>query len=390
MPITHLERRDTDTIAIVAGGVTINTQSYANGGGKPQAIKNGQIFQGRIQGGSTRDQIFGTHDYGSGYPNGGILRGTNGRGFPFYFWPVAWTNPFTIHNGDAYLHPLEYGLPDNITRPGGPLATLTYISNMPGGSTFRILTDWSSAALLISSLGVCSPFVNLSSPIPSPYLQYAVTPLPEQTIQYYRASSVALTLDGYNNTAALVPQTPDDAYNVLLPGNTDIELMECLNATIGSSVILYNPRKGLSTGSIILITLPSIVLAFLLLYICTSYIEHRKMRVSSRRPQPRQGALGSPSLPCTIQAPLPQPPSAVVVMPVNGELSSGKAGELWYEEHDSASLTKNAQGFAGVEADSDPPNVNYDRASSQTPSWWVQFGGRSNKGFENIEMGGKR
>lgn len=69
---------------------------------------------------------------------------------------------------------------------------------------------------------------------------FSAWPQPEQTIQYYRASTVALTLDGYNNTGALGPDgTPD----VLLPVNIDHELLSCLNQTIGSAVPLIN-RAG--------------------------------------------------------------------------------------------------------------------------------------------------
>lgn len=43
--------------------------------------------------------------YGSGYP--GITgRGTAGRGFPFYFWPVVWAG-----EGTDYLYPTEVSVP---------------------------------------------------------------------------------------------------------------------------------------------------------------------------------------------------------------------------------------------------------------------------------------
>jgi hypothetical protein len=56
-------------------------------------------------------------------------------------------------------------------------------------------------------------------------------------VQYYRASSVALTLDGYNNTGALAPEgTPDTP----LPTNIDTSLLDCLNQTIGLAVPLID------------------------------------------------------------------------------------------------------------------------------------------------------
>ncbi|KAG6862488.1 hypothetical protein C0995_000034 [Termitomyces sp. Mi166 len=388
-----LGRRDSNdsTVKITAGGQEIKTKPYAKGGGRPKIIKKDQIFGGRIQGGGKRKQIYGTRDYGSGYPGGGNLRGTNGRGFPFYFWPVVWANPSTVSPNDAYLHPTEYGLPDNTTRPGGPLATLTYISETPDGSIFRILTDFASAAALIPSLTVCSSFVNLSSVNPSPYLQFAPSPLPEQTLQYYRASSAALTLDGYNNTAVLQPQDSSGAYNVLLPSGTDVELLRCLNTTIGNAILLNDPPK-LSGDAIGFIAVGSSVAAFfvalLIPGLCVSFLEScrsRWRRYRHRRQETRCKPL-TVSLPCTIDR-IRAPQTAVIVLPPNGEpLSSGKAGEL-IEEDDVASITKNAQAFAGTQSHG---SVNSDRRGDRPPWWWwVAFAGRDNKGSEDIEMKGR-
>ena len=57
-------------------------------------------------------------------------------------------------------------------------------------------------------------------------------------MQYYRASTVALTLDGYNNSAALgsdpnVPATP-------LPEGVDTVFLSCVNNTIGAAVPLVS------------------------------------------------------------------------------------------------------------------------------------------------------
>jgi hypothetical protein len=44
-------------------------------------------------------------EYGSGYP--GITgRGTDGRGFPFIFWPLAWGGEI-FPPSSAYLHTTE-------------------------------------------------------------------------------------------------------------------------------------------------------------------------------------------------------------------------------------------------------------------------------------------
>ncbi|KAF9461712.1 hypothetical protein BDZ94DRAFT_1167334 [Collybia nuda] len=211
--------------------------TYGRGGGSPAPIPAGQIFAGRIAGGGTRDQIFGNKIYGSGYP-GVTTRGVGGRGFPFYFWPLAWGGVAGV-GAAAYLHTDEYGLPNNSSRPGGVITTATYQSPS-GNTTFRIMADNSTVIDLIADLktNCSSSFASSSSTIPS---EYTNTPNPEQVIQYYRASSIALSLDGYNNTAVLAPEgTPDTP----LPANIDIKLMDCLNQTIGLAAPLIDCASG--------------------------------------------------------------------------------------------------------------------------------------------------
>jgi hypothetical protein len=114
-------------------------------------------------------------------------------------------------------------------------------------STFHVLSDNFTALALMNTVQLnCSynqnlTFINSTSPLP-----YNDTdpnsPKPEQAIQYYRASSVVLTLDGYNDTAALsndttLPDTP-------LPANVDVMLLGCLNQTIGLSVPLVDPSTS--------------------------------------------------------------------------------------------------------------------------------------------------
>ena len=58
-------------------------------------------------------------------------------------------------------------------------------------------------------------------------------------MQYYRASSVTLLLDGYNDTSAL----SDDANTtapVPIPAWVDTALLDCLNDTIGEAVPLIS------------------------------------------------------------------------------------------------------------------------------------------------------
>jgi len=111
--------------------------------------------------------------------------------------------------------------------------TASFQSNSTSASTFRILADNATVVALITDITAnCS--ASLSSPSatsPSPYNDTADSPpQPEQIVQYYRASSIALSLDGYNNTAIFEADgTPD----VPLPTGIDTTLLDCLNQTIG-------------------------------------------------------------------------------------------------------------------------------------------------------------
>ena len=109
-------------------------------------------------------------------------------------------------------------------------------------SVFHVISDESTVESLISSIDTnCSAVLGPGSSMSPTAFDGGPSgaPLPEQAVQYYRASSVVLTLDGYNNTAALsanastAPATP-------LPGNVDRALLNCLNYTIGAAVPLFS------------------------------------------------------------------------------------------------------------------------------------------------------
>ncbi|KAG1729564.1 hypothetical protein EDB19DRAFT_1938367 [Suillus lakei] len=207
--------------------------AYGYGGGKPQTIPTGQFFSGRTAGGATREQMYGTRSYGSGYP-GYSSYGVAGRGFPFWFWPVVWGG-----SANQYLHGSEYGDSFNTSRMGGPMAQANFISNSTG-STFHLLSDNSTIGSLIDSINTnCSSNLSSSSSkSPSPYNSSAPGPQPEQAIQYYRSSSIVLTLDGYNNSATFNsnPNTTDSP----LPSGVDTTLLSCLNYTIGEAAPLID------------------------------------------------------------------------------------------------------------------------------------------------------
>ena len=108
-------------------------------------------------------------------------------------------------------------------------------------STFHIVADNTTVTSLIASIQANCSISSNSSTIPIPFNANASDPLPEQAVQYFRASSVALTLDGYNNTAALAVSNVNDSTPAPapLPSGVDTALLDCLNATIGEAVPLF-------------------------------------------------------------------------------------------------------------------------------------------------------
>jgi hypothetical protein len=106
-------------------------------------------------------------------------------------------------------------------------------------NTFRIVADNSTVTSLIQAI-----VANCSSTLSSPstisatnYSDSLAAPKPEQAIQYYRASSVALTLDTYNNTGGL---EADGTLDTPLPTTLDTNLLTCLNSTIAEAVPLVD------------------------------------------------------------------------------------------------------------------------------------------------------
>ncbi|KAJ7866906.1 hypothetical protein B0H13DRAFT_2560431 [Mycena leptocephala] len=217
------------------------------------------MFAGRAQGGATRNQVWGSRMYGSGYP-GYYARGVSDRPFPFYFWPIAWGPGPGYNSSAAYMHSDEYGQPDNSSRPGGPMAAAVFQSNSTG-ATFRLVADNSTVADLMPEITAnCSHLLvptSISATTPMPF--NASTEKPEQVVQYYRASSVALSLDGYNNSAVFAPE--NSTADTPLPSSVDTNLLDCLNGTIGLAVPLVDSaRSTMSAPNLGLITLVLLLL----------------------------------------------------------------------------------------------------------------------------------
>lgn len=118
------------------------------------------------------------------------------------------------------------------------MAMATFISNTDN-TTFYVFADNSTVAALVTTIDQnCTSYLSSSSSS-SPVLigdTSTSAPQPVQAVQYYRASSVVLSLAGYNNSAGAT--TP-------LPSNTNANLLGCLNLTIGESVPLINGGASL-------------------------------------------------------------------------------------------------------------------------------------------------
>ena len=121
----------------------------------------------------------------------------------------------------------------------------TVFPDSASNNTFHLLADNFTVTSLIESVASnCSlgnttalTTTSLNSSDPS-------SPRPEQAVQYYRASSVVLTLDGYNNTAALADDS--NAPPAPLPPWVDANFLNCLNQTIGAAVPLIDAAPSLS------------------------------------------------------------------------------------------------------------------------------------------------
>jgi hypothetical protein len=129
----------------------------------------------------------------------------------------------------------------------------TFLSST-SNTTFHLLADNSTVTSLITAIDSNCTSSNLSSSSSKTAVPLNASdpnaPKPEQAVEYYRASSVVLTLDGYNNTAALSDDL--NAVDTPLPTNIDTTLLYCLNQTIGVGVPLIDgagPRWATGPGA---------------------------------------------------------------------------------------------------------------------------------------------
>jgi hypothetical protein len=102
-------------------------------------------------------------------------------------------------------------------------------------------------------------------------------PKPEQVIQYYRASSFVLSLDGYNNTFALTSNAPSNNNEgpknmtmVPLPNTLNQTFLNCINSTIGGKVPLIVAEPILGPGAITGIAIGGFF-ALIFLFLCCKH-----------------------------------------------------------------------------------------------------------------------
>ncbi|TDL22676.1 hypothetical protein BD410DRAFT_839727 [Rickenella mellea] len=274
--------------------------AYSNGGGKQFTLGPSSAFPGRAAGGGTRLGIFGTRRYGSGYPYGGTGYGIRGRPFPFLFFPIVISSDANYYNSQEIISL------NNTLRPGGPLSqAIIYTdntSNLTGAAaanttTYRIIGDASSVSVAYTALIVSCSLPNTTTTtgqqsLFTPSSNASIPPQPSQVVQYYRASSFALTLDTYANPAgAIVNSTAPDA---ALPANLNLTLLACINNTIGASLpLLVAPQSKLSHNEVAGIVIGSVflVITVLALWLVCSRRRARKAREVGK--ENREAAIGA-------------------------------------------------------------------------------------------------
>ncbi|PWN95715.1 hypothetical protein FA09DRAFT_362755 [Tilletiopsis washingtonensis] len=246
------------TAGSVSGGSGLRGSSSANGVSTPYTVTSG-AFAGRTAGGGTRGGIYGSGGYGGG-------RGTAGAGFPFIFWPLGFG---AVGLGAGYYGASEYRNRDD--RPGG--AETVFLISPPAGvdaeqNRFFLLGDNNSIETVRDALAsACGTGTN-NATAPSNF-----SAGPQEVAQYYRGSSFALGLDGYENGQPAVGTNDTAALEAplaALPSSVNQTYFSCLNSTIGQDVPLVEEAAATDAAGIVspsvagLIFAPAIVVAFLL------------------------------------------------------------------------------------------------------------------------------
>ena len=182
----------------------------------------------------------------------------------------------------------QYGPTLNDTRPGGLLSTAIVLpSNNASQNSYYLVGDESSVSVVLASLVSNCGIVN--STATNTYIngtttlgRMALVPHAEQMVQYYRASSFALALSTYNNSAALPSRAPASNNSIPYPLSEDaplplainMTLFACLNSTIAATVPLIDTdsnNQGMSFLYIFQITLEALGAMLVLLIFLIRY-----------------------------------------------------------------------------------------------------------------------
>jgi hypothetical protein len=165
-------------------------------------------------------------------------------------WPVA----FNGTGFDNYYGSREYN--SDLSRPGGPMTQYTLtppadVTNV-SANTFALYGDLNSVDSvyhsLVSDCGVTKTF---SSDF-TQSLTSNFTINPNQTVQYYRASSFALLLNGYDNKQPNITvmddpdiYVPTYVYGPLapLPSSMNTTYLICLMSSIARHLPLIDPKS---------------------------------------------------------------------------------------------------------------------------------------------------
>ena len=154
--------------------------------------------------------------------------------------------------------------------------------NLSAAETYRLVGDAASVDYVLHNAVYKCEMVNGT-------VQNLTAFHPETTIQWYRASSFALTLDGYNNTAALPSNAPlsndsppSNIPSTPLPTALNSTALFCLNSTIAATLPILEPGppQGLNSAQILGIVIGALVVLAILgviaLYYYGRYLERKK------------------------------------------------------------------------------------------------------------------
>ena len=214
---------------------------WGSGGGSSWTIGNDSAhpFAGRQYGGGRRRDIRGSRRFGSGYPWDSDDSSTlSGRGFPFGVWPLWW--------GDNFMGTNEYNSTKDTIRPGGQLVTAIvqlndtkYFTNSTRDETYYVLGDVQSVTYMMISLVTWCHTTPAWPKKFNPLAANATIRL-ENVIQYYRASSFALTSPLYNNTLARVRDANSQESTPLPNSIVTSEYRKCLDGVIANALPIMN------------------------------------------------------------------------------------------------------------------------------------------------------